>query len=89
MDVNVNFSNIISELRALGKEIPMKQLVAKILRSLTDKYEKANAIEEAFDHTPLKVEDLVGNLQTYKVKIQAREVHHQKEDNDLQSCYRE
>lgn len=53
-EMYANFSNIISSLKALGKDILMKEQVAKILCSLTDKYEKkVTTIEEALDLTTL------------------------------------
>ena len=62
-EMYVRFSNIVSGLKYLGKGIPMKEQVAKIHRSLTDKFEKkVTAIEEASDLTTLKVKDLIGNL---------------------------
>lgn len=65
-EIYANFSNIISSLKALKKDIPMKESVAKILRSLTDKYEKKMiAIDEALELSTLKVEVLINNLKTH------------------------
>lgn len=79
-EIYARFSNIISKWNAIGKEIPMKEQVTKILHSLTKKYEKkVMGIKEALDLIELKVKDLIGNLQTHKVKLQEREEMEEKE----------
>ena len=49
------------------KKIPESKVVGKILRSLPDRFQpKVTAIEEAQDVDTLKLDQLVGNLQTYE-----------------------
>ncbi|MCI06303.1 gag-pol polyprotein, partial [Trifolium medium] len=51
----------------LGEKLDDEKLVRKILRSLTKKFDmKVTAIEEAHDITKMKVDELIGSLQTYE-----------------------
>lgn len=69
-EMHVNFSNIILGLKALENEIPMKEQVAKILRSLTDKYKRWLLLRKLWISQHLKWRIL---LETYEIKILARE----------------
>jgi len=45
-----------------------EKLVRKILRSLSNKYDmKVTAIEEAQDISNMKVDELIGSLQTFEL----------------------
>ncbi|PNX54502.1 gag-protease polyprotein, partial [Trifolium pratense] len=51
----------------LGEKMDDEKLIRKILRSLTKKFDmKVTAIEEAQDITKMKVDELIGSLQTYE-----------------------
>ncbi|CAJ2661894.1 unnamed protein product [Trifolium pratense] len=58
---------------ALGEKIPEEKLVRKMLRSLPKKFDmKVTAIEEAKDITKMKLDELLGSLQTYEVATNER-----------------
>ena len=62
----VKLSDIINFSINLGDKIPESKVVGKILRSLPARFQpKVTAIEEAQDVDNLKLDQLVGNLQTY------------------------
>lgn len=59
---------IINGLQTLGRNVEEKEQVAKILRSLTPKFNKnITAMEESSNIQTLLVEDLIGNLETIEV----------------------
>jgi hypothetical protein len=52
---------------SLGKKVPDAKLIKKILRSLPERFRiKVTSIEESKDLDSMKIEELVGSLQTYK-----------------------
>ena len=54
----------------LGESIPNSKVVRKILRSLLEKFRaKVTAIEESKDVDSLKVDELVGSLQTFEMTL--------------------
>src|ERR1044072_3257583 len=54
----------------IGEQIPEEKLVRKILRSLPKKFDmKVTAIEEAHDISNMKVDELIGSLQTFEMAI--------------------
>ncbi|VFQ82106.1 unnamed protein product [Cuscuta campestris] len=64
------FSNIINDLHALKKTYTYKELVRKILRSLTPEWRsKADAIQESIGITNVTIGGLRGNLKTYESTI--------------------
>ncbi|XP_075095328.1 uncharacterized protein LOC142173605 [Nicotiana tabacum] len=68
-DMHTQFTSIINELHSLGEIIPRNKLVRKILSVLPSSWEsKVNAITEAKDLQKLTIDELVGNLKTYKMK---------------------
>ena len=77
MDENKTFdefyaklSDVINSSFYLGKKISQSEIVRKILRSLPDRFQpKVTAIEESKDIDLIKVEQLVGNLQTYESNL--------------------
>lgn len=76
----IQFSDIISVLGCLGKEVKEKEQVAKILRSLTPKFmAKVISIEESTTFKDMKLENLIGNLETFKVKADAHENEREEE----------
>ncbi|XP_070028803.1 uncharacterized protein [Nicotiana sylvestris] len=69
-DMHTKFTSIINELHSLGEIIPRNKLVRKVLSVLPSSWEsKVNAISEAKDFQTLTIEELIGNLKTYKMKI--------------------
>ncbi|CAL8130770.1 unnamed protein product [Prunus armeniaca] len=56
-------------LYSLGEKIPEDRVVKKILRSLPQQFQpKITAIEEIRDLNTLKVQELIGSIQTYEMK---------------------
>jgi hypothetical protein len=55
---------------SLGKMISDLKLIKKILRSLPERFRiKVTTIEESKDLDSMKIEELVGSLQTYKYSL--------------------
>jgi hypothetical protein len=68
------FYSKISDLRnsmvSLGKPISNVKLIRKILRSLPERFRiKVTTIEESKDLEEMKIEELVGSLQTYELSL--------------------
>lgn len=60
-------NDIVNSVFILGEEIPKNKIVKKILRSLLSRFDsKVDAIEENKNLGTLKVNQLVGNLQTFE-----------------------
>ncbi|CAL2238370.1 unnamed protein product [Prunus armeniaca] len=76
MDENETFSEfyaklcvIVNACSGLGEKIPEDRVVKKILRSLPQRLQpKITAIEEIRDLNTLKVQELIGSIQTYEMK---------------------
>jgi hypothetical protein len=55
---------------SLGKQISDVKLIQKILRSLPEHFRiKVTTIEESEDLEEIKIEELVGSLQTYEYSL--------------------
>ncbi|ONK58221.1 uncharacterized protein A4U43_C09F9800 [Asparagus officinalis] len=68
------FTNIINELHDLNKVLKNQEINYKILRSLMPAWEpKATAIEEAHDLSTLTLDELIGKLKVYEMKIKEKE----------------
>jgi hypothetical protein len=68
------FYTKVSDLRnsmvSLGKQISDVKLIRKILRSLLERFRiKVTTIEESKDLEEIKIEELVGSLQTYEYSL--------------------
>jgi hypothetical protein len=68
------FYTKISDLRnsmlSLGKSILDVKLIRKILRSLPERFRiKVTTIEESKDLEEMKIEELIGSLQTYEYSL--------------------
>jgi RNA-binding protein YhbY len=68
------FYTRISDLRnsmvSLGKNVSNVKLIKKILRSLPKRFKiKVTTIEESKDTDSMKIEELVGSLQTYEYSL--------------------
>ncbi|CAL8155756.1 unnamed protein product [Prunus armeniaca] len=76
VDENETFSEfyaklcvIVNACSGLGEKIPEDRVVKKILRSLPQRFQpKITAIEEIRDLNTLKVQELIGSIQTYEMK---------------------
>ena len=69
-DMYTRFTNIINNLKSLGKTYTNQELVNKILRSLPSMWDaKSTAIQEAKDLETLPLEQLVGSLMTYEMNL--------------------
>jgi hypothetical protein len=63
-------SNLRNSMVSLGKSISDVKLIRKILRSLPERFRiKVTTIEECKDLEEMKIEDLVGSLQTYDYSL--------------------
>jgi RNA-binding protein YhbY len=55
---------------SLGKNVSDTKLIKKIMRSLPERFRiKVTTIEESKDLDTLKIEELVGSLQTYDFSL--------------------
>ena len=69
-DMFERFSKIVNDLHALKKTFTDKELVRKILRSLTPEWRsKADAIQESIGISNVTIDGLRGNLKTYESTI--------------------
>ncbi|KAK2417586.1 gag-protease polyprotein [Trifolium repens] len=72
-DFYMNVIDFANSFDSLGEKIPEEKLVRKILRGLPRKYNmKVTAIEEAQDISSMKVDELIGSLQTFELYINER-----------------
>ena len=68
------FTNIINGLEGLGKRVSEQDKVSKILRCLPPKWNtKTKVIEETKNLKELPLEELIGSLMTYEMKIARQE----------------
>ncbi|XP_074266866.1 uncharacterized protein LOC141590156 [Silene latifolia] len=71
--MSTRFSNITNELRNLGRKFESEDIVRKILRSLTEKWQpKVTAIEEAKDLSSLSYQELLGSLMAHELTLNKR-----------------
>ena len=83
MNENQSFSTFYSELNDivnssfnLGEPIPDSKVVRKILRSLPERFKsKVTAIEESKNIDSLRVDELVGSIQTYEMTLPTSHKH--------------
>ena len=68
------FTDIVNNLKNLGKSYTDSKLCRKVLRSLPYSWEaKVTAIQEAKDLTCLKLEELLGSLMTHELALNQQE----------------
>ena len=61
---------IVSQMRSYGEQVSDETIVAKVLRSLTPKFDHVvAAIEESKDLSVLSVDELMGSLQAHESRI--------------------
>jgi hypothetical protein len=69
-DFHLNILDIANSFDSLGETIFDEKLARKILRSLPKRFDtKVTAIEEAQDISSMKVDELIGSLQTFEISI--------------------
>src|ERR1044072_5227009 len=72
-DFHMRVCDLANKSFALGEQISEEKLVRKILRSLPKKFDmKVTVIEEAHDISNMKVDELIGSLQTFEMAINDR-----------------
>ncbi|GAU16587.1 hypothetical protein TSUD_168190 [Trifolium subterraneum] len=90
----INVMDFANSFDDLGEKLSDEKIVRKILRSLTKKFDmKVIAMEEAQDISTMKVDELIGSLQTYESSVNERIKKKNKsiafvsntEDEDLES----
>jgi hypothetical protein len=63
-------SDLRNQMVSLGKTVSNVKLICKILRSLLEHFRiKVTTIEESKDLEEMKIEELVGSLQTYELSL--------------------
>lgn len=63
-------NDIVNSRFNLGERIPESKIVRKVLRSVHERFgPKVTAIEESKDLDAVKIEELVGSLQTYELTV--------------------
>jgi excinuclease UvrABC nuclease subunit len=69
-DFHMNVLEIANSSSALGEKMSEEKMVRKILRSLPKKFDmKVTTIEEAQDISTMRVDELIGSLQTFELGI--------------------
>ncbi|KAK2359883.1 gag-protease polyprotein [Trifolium repens] len=69
-DFHMNVLDLANSFDSLGERLSDEKLVRKILRSLPKRFDmKVTAIEEAQDIASMKVEEVVGSLQTFEMNF--------------------
>ncbi|KAK2396393.1 gag-protease polyprotein [Trifolium repens] len=69
-EFNTRIRDIANSTFALGEKIPEEKLARKILRSLPKRFNmKVTAIEESQDLSTMKVDELIGSLQTFEMSL--------------------
>ena len=72
--IYARFTNIVNNLKNLGKVHTYADLCRKFLRSLLRTWNsKVTAIQEARDLSTLKVEELIRSLMTYEINLHQHE----------------
>jgi len=81
MDMYTRFTHITNELKSLKKSFTTEELVRKILRFLPHSWEaKVTTIQEAKDMKKITLDELIGNLQTYKLRRNSQQKEEIKKD---------
>ena len=70
VEMFTRFKDVVNGLEGLGKRVSEQDKVSKILRCLPPKWNsKTEAIEETKNLKELPLEELIGSLMTYEMKI--------------------
>ena len=71
-EFNSKLNAIVNDTFTLGEPVPENRIVKKILRSLPERFDaKVVAIEENKNLNTLKVDELIGNLQTFEANLRS------------------
>ena len=74
VEMFTRFKDVVNELEGLGNRVSEEDKVSKILKCLPPKWNsKTKAIEEAKNLKDLHLEELIGSLMTYEMKIARQE----------------
>ena len=80
-DMQKRFTHIVNHLATLGKIFPNEDLINKVLRCISRKWQpKVTAIAESRDHTNMSLATLFGKLQEHEMELMRL---HQHEENDI------
>ena len=80
VEMFTRFTDVVNGLEGLGKRVSKQDKVSKILRCIPPKWNsKTEAIEEAKNLKELPLEELIGSLMTYEMKIARQEKEMQEE----------
>ena len=80
VEMLIRFTDIVNGFEELGNKVSEEDKVSKIIRYLPLKYNsKTEVIEEAKNLKELPLEELIGSLMTYEMKIARQENEMQKE----------
>jgi hypothetical protein len=72
-DFHMTLLDIANSFEALGEKVSNEKLSRKLLRSLPKRFDmKVTTIEEAHDISTMKVDELVGSLQTFEIVLNER-----------------
>jgi excinuclease UvrABC nuclease subunit len=72
-DFHLSLLDIANSFEALGEKMSDEKLSRKLLRSLPQRFDmKVTTIEEAHDISTMKVDELVGSLQTFEILLNER-----------------
>ncbi|XXG89744.1 hypothetical protein AAC387_Pa12g1674 [Persea americana] len=78
-EFNSKLNAIVNDTFTLGESVPENRIVKKIMRSLPERFDaKVVAIEENKNLNTLKVDELIGNLQTFEANRRSHGKTHSK-----------
>ena len=70
-DLNTKISSLVKEALTLGEEMPRERALRKVLRCLPLRFRaKATAIEESRDLETIRIEELMGTLLAYEIRLE-------------------
>lgn len=70
LEMHTRLTSIINKLICLGEIIPRSKIMRKILIILPPSWDsKVNAITEVINYNTTTLDDLIGNLKTYELKL--------------------
>ena len=83
--MHTRFTAIINEIYSLGEIIPIGKTVRKLLSVLLESWESnVEAVTEARDLDKLPIDELIGNIMTYELKIkQEKEIGGKRKEKNL------
>lgn len=72
IDFHTRLQDIVNSMRGLGEEIKNPKIIRKILRLLPERFHsKVTVIEECQDLDKMKLEELIGSLQTFELQFRS------------------